>query len=142
MSQGGNRFVVYTDGSSMKGGGGWGVVIVGTSPRTLSGSVRKTTNNRMELTAAIRGLRALPAGSDVLLYSDSEYVVKSLSEKRLSKWITDCILSTRINSDLWWELIQELVRHKEVEFRWVRGHAGDTYNELADHYATTAAKRA
>jgi ribonuclease HI len=126
--------LVYADGSCLgnPGPGGWGVVIVGRdATREYSGGDPQTTNNRMELTAAIEGLRRLPAGARVLLRSDSQYLVKSVN----FGW------KRNANVDLWRDLDTEIARHR-VRFEWVRGHAGDALNDRADRLALDAAKAA
>ena len=125
--------LVYADGSceGNPGPGGWGVVIVrpeGT--QRLSGGDPLTTNNRMEIMAAIEALRAVEPGVPVILRSDSQYLVKTMNEGwRRTK-----------NLDLWEQLDREVTRH-DVRFEWVRGHAGDARNEEADRLAREAARR-
>jgi ribonuclease HI len=126
--------VVYADGSceGNPGPGGWGVVIImpqGT--HRLSGGDSHTTNNRMELTAAIEALRALDPGTPVILRSDSQYLVRTMNDGwRRTK-----------NQDLWQELDEQVARHR-VRFEWVRGHAGDPLNEEADALARAATRTA
>jgi ribonuclease HI len=126
--------LVYADGSceGNPGPGGWGVVIVtpdGT--RRLSGADPQTTNNRMEISAAIEALRALDPGVPVIVRSDSQYVVRTMNDGwRRTK-----------NQDLWQALDREAARH-DVRFEWVRGHAGDALNEEADALAREAARSA
>ena len=126
------EILVYADGSCLgnPGPGGWGVVIVGRDgTREYSGSDPQTTNNRMEMTAAIEGLRHLPAGARVLLRSDSQYLIKSIN----FGW------KRNANVDLWKDLDVEIARRR-VRFEWVRGHAGDQLNDRADRLALEAAK--
>jgi ribonuclease HI len=124
--------LVYADGSceGNPGPGGWGVVIVTPQEtRRLSGGDSQTTNNRMEIMAAIEALRALDPGLPVILRSDSQYLVKTMNEGwRRTK-----------NQDLWKQLDAEVARHN-VRFEWVRGHAGDALNEEADELAREAAR--
>ncbi len=126
--------LVYADGSceGNPGPGGWGVVIVtpdGT--RRLSGADPQTTNNRMEISAAIEALRALDPGVPVIVRSDSQYLVRTMNDGwRRTK-----------NQDLWQALDREAARH-DVRFEWVRGHAGDALNEEADALAREAARSA
>jgi ribonuclease HI len=126
------RILVYADGSceGNPGPGGWGVVIIGArEPREFSGSDPQTTNNRMELTAAIEGLRRLKPGAQVTLRSDSQYLVNTMNRGwRRGK-----------NHDLWKALDAEVAR-RTVRFEWVQGHAGDPLNETADRLAREAAK--
>lgn len=127
------EFLVYADGSCLgnPGPGGWGVVIIepGGAESEHSGGSSHTTNNRMELTAAIEGLRRLPPGARVLLRSDSEYLVKSIN----LKWRRNA------NLDLWRELDAEIAR-RAVKFEWVRGHAADELNNRADRLALAQAR--
>lgn len=126
------EILVYADGSCLgnPGPGGWGVVIVGRDgTREYSGGDPHTTNNRMELTAAIEGLRHLLPGTTVLLRSDSQYLVNTIN----SRW------KRNANTDLWKELDDEIAQRK-VRFEWVRGHAGNALNERADRLALQAAK--
>jgi ribonuclease HI len=126
--------LLYADGSCLgnPGPGGWGVVIVGRDgTREYSGGDPHTTNNRMEITAAIEGLRRLPAGARVLLRSDSQYVVNTIN----SRW------KRNANTDLWIELDDEIARRR-VRLEWVRGHAGDALNDRADRLALQEAKTA
>ncbi|HEV7989635.1 MAG TPA: ribonuclease H [Candidatus Binataceae bacterium] len=126
--------LVYADGSceGNPGPGGWGVVIVTPNgTRRLSGADPQTTNNRMEISAAIEALRALDPGVPVIVRSDSQYVVRTMNDGwRRTK-----------NQDLWQELDREAARH-DVRFEWVRGHAGDALNEEADALAREAARSA
>ena len=126
-----NAITIYTDGSCLgnPGPGGWGALVFGESevPRRLSGHEDQTTNNRMELMAAIQGLEAVPAGSKVVLHSDSSYLVNTMTKN----W------KRRVNHDLW-ERLDALSGSHNVEWRWVRGHNGDRWNEAADRLAVAA----
>jgi len=126
---------VYADGSCLgnPGPGGWAAVIVkpGGVSNTVFGGDPATTNNRMELTAAIEGLRIIPTGMRVVLRSDSQYVVKTMT----LGW------KRKQNVDLWEKLDHE-VEQRQVRFEWVEGHAGDPLNEEADRYARNAAATA
>ncbi len=135
---------IYTDGGAdpNPGPGGWGAVLLHPASgtlRELRGGEPQTTNNRMELTAAIRALEALRQPSRVELHTDSQYLRQGVTEW-LPGWIArgwrrkDGELR---NEDLWRRLAEEAARH-EVQWRWVRGHAGDRYNERADQLATEA----
>ncbi|MBR9870952.1 MAG: ribonuclease HI [Gammaproteobacteria bacterium] len=134
------KVVMYTDGACKgnPGPGGWGVVLrYGGSEKKMHGGERDTTNNRMELMAAIQGLKALNRACDVELYTDSQYVRKGITEwmagwKR-NGWKTSAKKPVK-NSDLWKELDAESARHN-VNWHWVKGHAGDPGNELADELA-------
>ena len=126
-----NAITIYTDGSCLgnPGPGGWGALVFGESeePQRLSGHEAQTTNNRMELMAAIQGLEAVPAGSKVVLHSDSSYLVNTMTKN----W------KRRVNHDLW-ECLDTLSESHNVEWRWVRGHNGDRWNEAADRLAVAA----
>lgn len=132
---------IYTDGacSGNPGPGGWGVVLRWRGvEKELFGGEAETTNNRMELTAAIRGLEALKrAPLRVMLYTDSEYVKKGISEWihgwKARGWKTAAKDPVK-NADLWQALDEARSRH-EVTFHWVRGHAGHPENERADALA-------
>jgi ribonuclease HI len=123
---------VYADGSCLgnPGPGGWAAVIVkpGGVSNTIYGGDPATTNNRMELTAAIEGLRIIPNGTRVVLRTDSQYVVKTMT----LGW------KRRQNVDLWEKLDHE-AEQRDVRFEWVEGHAGDPLNEEADRVACSAA---
>ena len=127
------QLLVYADGSCLgnPGPGGWGVVIVDPDGSTieLCGYDPATTNNRMELTAAIEGLRFVPRGVQVTLRSDSEYLVKSIK----LGW------KRNRNHDLWHALDAELAARK-VDLEWVRGHGYDPLNDRADELANGAAR--
>ena len=132
--------VAYTDGACRgnPGPGGWGVVLrFGARERTLCGGVRETTNNRMELTAAIEALAALREPCRVRLYTDSTYVRSGITEW-LPNWVrrgwrTAARKAVR-NQDLW-EKLAALTKMHDVEWHWVKGHAGHPGNELADALA-------
>lgn len=132
---------LYTDGacSGNPGPGGWGAVLIyGEARKELSGGERDTTNNRMELTAAIRGLQALREPCRVILTSDSRYLVDAVTKGWLRSWQrrgwrkagNDPVL----NVDLWQQLLPLLEQH-QVEFVWVKGHAGHPENECCDRMA-------
>lgn len=130
----GKKYVLYADGAceGNPGPGGWGVVVAEPPEerREFSGGpVANTTNNRMELTAAFEGLKATEPGSEVILRTDSQYLVKTMT----LNWRRNA------NQDLWAALDREVARRK-VRFEWVRGHAGDRFNERADELANSASK--
>jgi ribonuclease HI len=128
---------IYADGACRgnPGPGGWGVLLrSGGRERELCGGEAQTTNNRMELTAVIEGLRALRRRSRVRVYTDSQYVQKGISEwihgwKRRG-WRTADRKPVK-NEDLWRRL-DEVARAHEVQWHWVKGHAGHPGNERAD----------
>lgn len=134
---------LYTDGACRgnPGPGGWGALLLfGTHQKELRGGEPHTTNNRMELTAAIEGLAALSRACEVQLFTDSQYVRKGITEwlpqwKRRD-WRTADRKPVK-NVDLWQALEQQIGRHR-VQWHWVRGHAGVPGNERADELANVA----
>ena len=137
---------IYTDGacSGNPGPGGWGVVLCyGDKRKTLSGAVAATTNNRMELTAAIHGLRALTRQCEVMLYTDSKYVKDGITvwidNWRQRNWRTAAGKLVK-NQDLWQQLDKELQQHKVI-WHWIKGHNGHPENEQADLLAREAIKK-
>lgn len=134
---------IYTDGacSGNPGPGGWGVLLrYRGHEKTLSGGIDHTTNNRMELTAAIEALKALKKPSTVALYTDSEYLRKGITE-----WIVgwqkkgwkNAEGKPVKNKDLWLELLPLVEKHL-VEWHWIKGHSGHPENDLADELAREA----
>jgi ribonuclease HI len=139
--------IIHTDGSSRgnPGPGGWAAIIQqGAKIKEIGGREAHTTNNRMELKAAIEGLKAVPAGSTVILNADAEYVVKGMT-LWMKSWVAkNWRTSSRkavLNKDLWLEL-QKAAEGKNIEWKTVRGHAGDENNERADAIATAFADNA
>lgn len=131
---------MYTDGACRgnPGPGGWGVLLrAGKRERELWGGEAETTNNRMELTAAIEGLRALRRDCKVHLYTDSRYVMNGITDWldnwKKRGWKTAAKKPVK-NVDLWKELDRECQRH-DIEWHWVRGHTGHDGNECADALA-------
>ena len=136
---------IYTDGACRgnPGRGGWGTILVyGVHEREMSGGEPLTTNNRMELMAAIEGLRALKEPCEVDLYSDSKYLVDAFVQGWVDMWekknFREGTRDAVKNPDLWRELIA-LVRTHRVRFIWVKGHDGHEYNERCDRLATAFA---
>ncbi len=142
---------IYTDGSARgnpNGPGGYGTILSyvdknGTEHiREYSAGYKKTTNNRMELLAAIVGLEALTKPCHVNLYSDSQYLVKAFNENWIAGWIKKGWKRGKNepvkNVDLWQRLLKAKAPHN-VTFIWVKGHAGHIQNERCDYLATTAA---
>ena len=138
-----SEVVIHTDGacSGNPGPGGWGALLsYGDHERELSGGEALTTNNRMELLAAIRGLEALKKPCRVRLVTDSQYVMKGITEWMVNwkrrGWTTADRKPVK-NADLWRELDELCGRH-EVRWEWVRGHQGHPGNERADELARAA----
>ncbi len=135
------QIIMYTDGSALgnPGPGGYGVVLMsGPHRKEISAGYRLTTNNRMELLAVIVGLEALKAdGNDVTIYSDSKYVVDSVSKGWLFDWERKNF-KDRKNDDLWRRFLAVYRRHR-VRFVWIKGHAENPENELCDRMANGCA---
>ena len=135
---------LFTDGACKgnPGPGGWGVLIrAGTREKELAGGEKHTTNNRMELTAAIRGLEALTRPCHVTLVTDSVYVKDGITRWihgwQRNGWRTADKKPVK-NAELWQELLEATARHR-IDWVWVKGHAGDDDNERADKLASDAA---
>jgi len=131
---------IYTDGACRgnPGPGGWGVLLVyGEKRKELFGGEECTTNNRMELLAAINGLGSLKRPSKLTLYTDSQYVRKGITEWiigwKMRKWRNAAKKPIK-NVDLWQRLDEEAARH-QINWVWVKGHAGNVGNETADRLA-------
>lgn len=137
---------LYTDGACRgnPGNGGYGAILVyGKYEKEISGGERETTNNRMELMAAIAGLEALKEPCSVKLYSDSKYLVDAYNEGWVYSWQKSGWRRGRDelkNPDLWERLFMLTKKH-EVTFIWVKGHNGHAYNERCDALATGFADR-
>lgn len=138
---------IHTDGGALgnPGPGGYGVVLSYEQyHRELSGGFRHTTNNRMELLAAIMGLRALKTRCAVTLYSDSQYLVNAMTQGWAKRWQANGWMRNKkeraLNPDLWEKLLQLCEQHT-VTFRWLKGHAGNPYNERCDRLVKEAARR-
>jgi ribonuclease HI len=134
---------MYTDGASTgnPGPGGYGTVLMsGKHYKELSGGFQKTTNNRMELLAVIVGLESLKQpGCDVTIYSDSKYVVDAVEKKWVFEWHRKGFKGKK-NPDLWLRYLEIASLHK-IKFIWVKGHAGNHYNEICDQLAVKAAQQ-
>ncbi|MCC7014479.1 MAG: ribonuclease HI [Planctomycetes bacterium] len=139
---------IHTDGACLgnPGPGGYGVVIAHRGARReLSAGFRRTTNNRMELLAAIVGLECFDARTAIVLYSDSRYLVDAVEKGWARKWRANRWMrnprEAAVNPDLWERMLALVERH-DVSLRWVRGHAGNRENERCDVLATGAARGA
>ena len=131
---------IYTDGACRgnPGPGGWGALLIsGKNERTMHGGEADTTNNRMELTAAIEALNALKQSSTVVLYTDSKYVMDGINEWmpnwKKRAWKTAAKKPVK-NKDLW-QALDAATNSHEIKWRWVKGHAGNPGNEKADELA-------
>ncbi len=131
---------IFSDGACRgnPGPGGWGVLLrYGNSEKQLHGGEANTTNNRMELLAAIEGLAALNEGCDVVLTTDSQYVRKGITEWihnwKKNGWRTAAKKPVK-NGDLW-QRLDELSHRHTIDWRWVKGHSGHRENEIADALA-------
>ena len=138
---------IFTDGACKgnPGPGGWGALLrMGRHEKELSGGAPETTNNRMELTAAIKALEALIEPCDIRLHSDSKYVLDGITKWvhgwQKNGWKNASKQPVR-NADLWHELIAAAKQH-QIEWVWVKGHAGHTENERVDALACAAAEKA
>ncbi len=139
------NITIYTDGACLgnPGPGGYGVVFLyGQVRKEMSGGFRRTTNNRMEIMAAIVGLEALKEKCRVTIYSDSQYLVKAIAEGWARRWRANHWMRNKtdraINPDLWARLLKLCETH-EVEFKWVRGHSANAENIRCDELAVAAA---
>ena len=137
------RVELYTDGacSGNPGPGGWGAILVYKGrEKEFSGGEAMTTNNRMELIAAIEGLKALKEPCEVLMTTDSQYVANGISLGWARSWKANgwrkADKKPALNAELWEELLSLLERHK-VTVEWVRGHNGHPYNERCDRLAVS-----
>ena len=138
-----SKVTIYTDGacSGNPGPGGWGALIkFGKYKKEISGGERKTTNNRMELTAAIRALETLKRPCQIEFYTDSEYLRKGITEWihnwKHRGWKTAAKKPVK-NQDLWQKLDSAIQEH-QINWHWVRGHAGHQENERVDKLARAA----
>lgn len=136
---------IYTDGSANNGShdkGGYGIVMInGTIKQFAGGQYVNTSSARMELLAVIKALNKCQVGDEVLVYSDNRYVVDTLQQRWLFKWIHENYRG-RKNKDLWKQFYNEYKRLQgKVTLKWIRGHKGDRYNEVADRLARIGSQR-
>jgi ribonuclease HI len=136
---------LYSDGACLgnPGRGGYGVILVhGDARKELSGGARLTTNNRMELLGVIKGMEALKEPCSVSVFSDSEYVIRAMKNGWARSWKANGWVKKdrkpALNADLWKRML-ELCSEHEVQFQWVKGHAGHPENERCDRLAVAAA---
>ena len=140
------KYTIYTDGacSGNPGPGGWGAVIFDNNnkQKNISGSEENTTNNRMELSAAIMALEEVNTNSEITIYTDSTYVKNGITEWVL-KWKKNGWKNSNKepvkNKDLW-EKLDNLCEQNSINWKWVKGHGSNKYNNLADELATKAIK--
>ena len=140
-----DEVIIYTDGSCLgnPGPGGWAAILIHPQKTLkLSGGFARTTNNRMEMIAAVKGLSQLKFRCRVKLHTDSQYLQKGLTSWlagwKKKNWVTAAKTPVK-NKDLWQQL-DALMQNHDVDFIWVKGHAGDKYNEECDQLAVSAAK--
>lgn len=140
---------IYTDGSCLKnpgGAGGYAAVILvnGKNTQEIVGGEPSTTNNRMEMMAVIEGLKIFGSGTAICVYSDSKYVIEGFSRGYVKKWKknnwTTSSKTPVKNQDLW-EVLDRIHSRLTVSWTWVKGHAGDEWNERCDVLARTEAER-
>ena len=141
------KIEIFTDGacSGNPGPGGWGCILrYGNAEKELSGGEGDTTNNRMELTAAIEGLKALKEKCEVTLYTDSQYVANGINTGWARTWQKNGWIKSdkkpAQNRELWEELITLIDRH-DVTVVWVKGHSGHLENERCDRLAVAMSER-
>jgi ribonuclease HI len=133
---------IFTDGSSSgnPGPGGYGVILrSGKHYKELSEGFRKTTNNRMELLAVIKGLESIKSPNQVMIFSDSKYVIDSIEKRWVNGWVAKGFAGKK-NKDLWMRYLEASKPH-QVKFTWVRGHNGHPENERCDQLAVAAGKQ-
>jgi ribonuclease HI len=141
------KVTIYTDGGAKPnpgGPGGWGVLLIyGQHTKELSGGEVSSTNNRMELTAACEALEALKQPCEVTIYTDSQYLKNGITEW-LKNWVKNGWRTSNkkpvINQDLWERLYEDTQRH-DIQWKWMRGHAGNKFNEQVDQLATEAREK-
>ena len=142
------NFRIYTDGSCLgnPGAGGWAAVIVDANNQReeIFGGEEHTTNNRMELTAAIKALEKIQAGDSAELFTDSSYLKNAFTKGWLANWKrkgwTTATGGPVLNKDLWL-VLDELISNRAVNFSWVKGHAGNYFNERCDELAHSTAEK-
>ena len=141
------KVIIYTDGgcSPNPGLGGWSAILIypshSNSEKELSGAEPQTTNNRMELTAALMALRSLKRPCSVVLHTDSQYLKKAFTDNWLKNWQRNGWKNAQkkpiANKDLWLELLAMNTKH-DIQWEWVKGHSNNIYNERCDHLVAEA----
>jgi ribonuclease HI len=149
------KYIVHTDGAALTnpGLGGFAALVQcgDSEPLALTGRDEFTTNNRMEMMAVIVALEQIPAGSEVQIWSDSQYVIQPIMLKWVEKWAKKNWLigskprggpkKERPNADLWKRMLKAIARHEKVNLQWLRGHSGHALNEQCDALADEAARK-
>lgn len=142
-----DKVIIYTDGacSGNPGPGGWGAILMyNKNKKEISGGSKETTNNIMEITAIIQGLKRLKYPCEVEVYSDSAYVVNAFEQKWIEKWVKNNWKNSNKkdvkNKELWKEMI-ELTKIHNVKFIKVKGHSDNEYNNRCDQLAREAIKK-
>ena len=138
------KYTIYTDGacSGNPGSGGWGAVILDQDKKqnNISGNEKNTTNNRMELMAPIMALKKIKPKSEVTIFTDSTYVKNGITEW-IKKWEKNGWKNANKkpvkNKDLWIKL-NDLCKKNKIDWKWIKGHSNNEYNDLADDLATRA----
>ena len=140
-----DKIEIYTDGACLgnPGKGGYGAILMYKGhKKEVSGGEKDTTNNRMEMRAAIEALRSLKKSSEVIIYTDSKYVMDGITSWivawKKNNWRNSHRQPVK-NCDLWKDLDEEVAKHK-IKWVWVKGHSGNHYNELVDELARKAAE--
>ena len=141
------QVTIYTDGSCLgnPGPGGWACILTdGKREKVISGGEYYTTNNRMELTAVIKGLQCIKKPCDVEVVTDSKYIVDAFNKNWIKSWkkynFKKCD-GKRVKNLEYWQLLISLAEKYNVKFRWVKGHSYHTYNNRCDALAVKQAKR-
>ncbi|MEG2377453.1 MAG: ribonuclease HI [Clostridia bacterium] len=139
--------IIYTDGacSGNPGPGGWGAILsYNGKEKEISGGEAQTTNNRMELTGVIEALSCLKEPCNVMLYSDSQYVINGITKGWAAKWRANGWMRTKkdaaLNPDLWQRILDLCEKHN-VEFVWVKGHASNRFNNRCDELAVAQSQK-
>ena len=135
-----DKIIIYTDGacSGNPGKGGWGAILMFKEhEKKISGGLKETTNNQMEIRAVIEALKTIKKPKEIIINTDSKYVMDGITKWingwKKNGWRTADRKPVK-NSELWQELDQEVSKHN-IEWRWVKGHSGDKYNDIADELA-------
>ncbi|MEC7030490.1 MAG: ribonuclease HI [Pseudomonadota bacterium] len=141
-----SKVLIYTDGSCLgnPGTGGWAALLMkGKHEKLISGAALNTTNNRMELLAAVEGLKALTKATQAEIWTDSQYVRRGMTEW-IHGWVKNqwknAAKKPVKNADLWQDLLAESNKHR-ITWHWVKGHSGDTHNDRVDQAARESAEK-